>query len=304
MNVGLRTHVDAEADFLSLDAFISRWSPRLHTAMQAEVTALQLGFPPLDDALARLLGVEGGPGRRWRPLLTLASAEALGAEGQDALPVAVAVELTHAASLALDDLPCMDDAVARRGQPATHRLVGSAGAILLSVGLLARAAELLADSDRDAAALCGTWARAFGLHGMSGGQAVDVAGKPGTGPRRRLFRCKSTSLAAFAVRGGAVRAGAQADTCDALERFGTALGWAYQLADDATDLAQDAAAGHPPGGRNPQRQSRYLMQRAARQLARSAVLDTDGARLLTQLGWAVLAGGATFTTTTRQERTA
>ncbi|TVR64971.1 MAG: hypothetical protein EA422_05385 [Gemmatimonadales bacterium] len=249
-------------------------------------TVHHAGLPPgLEEELRQAVGIPGGGGRRWRPLLSLAAARACGGDLRDALGVAVAVELTHTASLVLDDLPCMDDADERRGASATHRRVGLSGAILLAVGLLARSAELLGQSSRSAGELAGVWGRCFGLSGMAGGQAVDLLGtfRHG-GCARRLHRRKTTDLAAFAVWGGAAAAGAGAATQEALWGFGEDLGWAYQLADDARDLDEDAALGKAPGGRRPAAQSIRLLGRARRRLRQAPGLSPDGVALLAGLG--------------------
>jgi len=249
-------------------------------------TVHDAGLPPgLEEELRQAVGIPDGGGRRWRPLLSLAAARACGGDPRDALGVAVAVELTHTASLVLDDLPCMDDADERRGASATHRRVGLSGAILLSIGLLARSAELLGQVPRGSGEMAGVWGRCFGLSGMAGGQAVDLLGtfRHG-GSARRLHRRKTTDLAAFAVWGGATAAGASDATREALWRFGQDLGWAYQLADDARDLAEDEALGKAPGGRRPAAQSGRLLGRARRRLAEAPGLSPDGMALLAGLG--------------------
>ncbi len=265
------------------------FSEQVFPALERELTRATVNDPGLpaglEDALRRAVGVPGGGGRRWRPLLTLATARACGREIHEILSVAVAVELTHTASLVLDDLPCMDDAGERRGLQATHRRVGSAGAILLAIGLLARSAELLATAPRGGADLAGAWGRSFGLSGMAGGQAVDVTGAFQTGGHaRRLHRKKTTDLSSFAVWAGATAAGAGDRTRQALYRFGRDLGWAYQLADDARDLEEDSALGRGPGGRRPQEQAYRLLGRARRRLREAPGLTTEGRQLLDELG--------------------
>jgi geranylgeranyl diphosphate synthase type II len=238
---------------------------------------------PVQEAVRVVLGLKGPRGRRWRPLLTLATAEALGRNMADAVDAAVAVELTHAASLVLDDMPCMDDSTERRGVPATHRLVGNAGAILVAVGLLARAAEFLGRS-RDGAALAEEWGDVFGFRGMSGGQAVDMAtGGTCTGPVRRLYRRKTTALSAFAVTAGARASGVDAHLLTPLRRFGRDLGWAYQLVDDAHDRAEDRANGRPRAGRDPLKHGTRILNRALRELASDASLGPDRSPLLAHL---------------------
>lgn len=266
-----------------LRSFSARVTPLLDARLRDAVVEVSTGLGPLDEALRLAVGLEGRRGRRWRPVLTLAAAEAVGGSVHDALDAAVAVELTHTASLALDDLPCMDDSERRRGEPATHRLVGSAGAILVAVGLLARAAEFLGRS-RNGADLAREWGATFGFAGMAGGQAVDVAtGGRCTGAARRLYRGKTTVLAAFALTAGGRVAGADPATVETLRRFGRDVGWAYQLVDDAQDLVEDRAAGRRPGGRNPLRQGARLLRRAQVDLHRSRGFTGPGARLLEAL---------------------
>lgn len=276
LSVPLRP-VDDVADFST------RVTPMLDARLRDAVLEIPHRMGPIDEALRVAVGLEGRRGRRWRPVLTLAAADAVGGSIQDAVDVAVAVELTHTASLVLDDLPCMDDSPQRRGEPATHRLVGSAGAILVAVGLLARAAEFLGRSHAGAE-LAREWGDTFGFAGMAGGQAVDVAtGGRCRGPARRLYRRKTTALAAFALTAGGRAAGADEETLTTLRRFGRDVGWAYQLVDDAEDLAEDRAAGRRPGGRNPLRQGARLLARALGSLERAPGITPGGARLLDHL---------------------
>jgi len=264
-----------------LDDFLEESRGPLEERLARVCDELGREIDGLPQVLARAVGTEGRGGRRWRPLLTLAAAEASGGRSAEALDVAVAVELTHTASLVLDDMPCMDDSALRRGQPATHRLVGSAGAILLSVGMLARAVELLGSLPGSGAVVCEGWGKTVGLQGMAGGQAMDVtAAGPLRGARRRLHRAKSTLLPAFALASGARAGGADEALCVGLESFGRSLGWAYQLVDDVEDLEEDARLGRGPGGARPLALSRRIMQRADRRLRRLSGLTPDGIEIL------------------------
>lgn len=263
-----------------LSGFTARVRPALDEALGAAASDVPGPLGPVRDAVAAALGVEMRAGRRWRPILAMATAEAAGGRAEDALDAAIAVELTHTASLVLDDLPCMDDSAERRGVPATHRLLGSSGAILVAIGLLAQAAERLGRSP-DGAALAAGWGRVFGFDGMSGGQAVDIAmGGDCRGATRRLYRRKTTALAAFAVEAGARVAGASDDARDELVRFGRDIGWAYQLVDDAHDLEEDRANGRAPGGRTPLRQGQRILQRGLRRLDAMEGLAVGGPELL------------------------
>lgn len=254
--------------------------PVIDDALVSAATDVPGPLGPVREAVATALGVRQRAGRRWRPLLTLATTRALGGVVDEALDAAIAVELTHTASLVLDDLPCMDDSSERRGVPATHRLLGSSGAILVAVGLLAQAAERLGRSP-DGAALSAAWGRVFGFEGMSGGQAVDIAmGGDCRGSTRRLYRRKTTALAAFAVEAGARVAGAPDETREMLIRFGRDIGWAYQLVDDAHDLEEDRANGRAPGGRRPLRQGQRILRRGLQRVDEVDGLADGGIQLL------------------------
>lgn len=270
--------------------FAARVLPLLEDELGRAVGGLGAGLGALGDAVSRAVGAGGAGGRRWRPLLTFAAARACGGDPAGAAGVAAAVELTHTASLVLDDLPCMDDDETRRGLPATHRLVGPAGAILVSIGLLGRAAELLAASPRGAAELGAEWGRCVGLGGMSGGQAADLAGWR-TGASRRLLREKTTALSAFAVTAGARAAGADGEAREALGAFGRALGWAYQLSDDADDAGRDAAIGRASPSRAPRRQAARLLGLAEARLAATPGLVPEGAALLAAYARAIVPAG-------------
>lgn len=267
--------------------FVRTHLPLIEDALSAALPA-PAGLPDeLGRAVRVATGVGERPGSRWRPLLTLASARACGGEAGQALPVAVAVELTHTASLVLDDLPCMDDSPLRRGRDATHRSVGRGGAILLAVSLLARAAELLGSDEMSAGTLVPAWGRAIGLEGMSGGQAVDLGGGfLAGGAQRRLHRRKTTALSAFAVAGGAASVHAPPEVHRALHRFGRDLGWAYQLVDDAADSAEDtrmrAGMGLAPSvdAKASLDRSSRLLRRSLRVLSRAPRLSDEGRELL------------------------
>jgi len=228
----------------ALKAFAVAHLPAVEEGLAAAVRGLGLSEPAprLQHAVLDAVDPNGGEAHRWRPLLVLAAADACGTAPHHALNAAVAIELTHTASLVLDDLPCMDDAPLRRGRPATHCQVGTASAILIAVGLLGRAVELLGRSPGNVAQLSSEWGAAVGLPGMAGGQAMDLRDRAGevlNGDARRLYRRKTTALAAFAARAGGLVAGAPSVLLDALGRFGHHLGWAYQLRDDVADIEED-----------------------------------------------------------------
>ena len=222
-------------------------------ARLAEVERALEAWVPL-DAPARLgeamrYAVLDG-GKRLRPLLVLAAAEAVGGRPHAALRAACAVELIHAYSLVHDDMPCMDNDVLRRGKPTVHVQFGEAQALLAGDALQTLAFELLTPSfDRvpaDIQARCvGLLARASGYWGMAGGQAVDLAS---VGQRltedqlRQMHRLKTGALLLCSVQlGVACAPSVPATSWQALERFGQALGLAFQVVDDVLDVTGDAA---------------------------------------------------------------
>jgi geranylgeranyl diphosphate synthase type II len=278
-------------DFEAVDAFAAVWLPVIQGELRRQGATIHTGLDALDTALQDSLGVTGTAGRRWRPLLALAIADACApGRARLAMDLATAVEMTHTASLILDDLPCMDDAPERRGLPAAHRRVGAAGAILLAIGLLGKAAELIGRADRSGGPLAEQWGHAIGFDGMAGGQVVDVTAGPRlNGAQRRLHRQKTTALVQLTTEGVGRLVGATAERCDALRSFGRHLGWSYQLADDAADREIDAELGRPTTAGNPAAHSRRHLTRALRRLSESG-LTREGLGLVSGMAFTVVAG--------------
>ena len=220
-----------------------------------------------DAALARVLPVDGseprdlvramryavlGGGKRLRPLLVYATGGALGAS-PDMLDVpACAVELIHAYSLVHDDLPSMDDDDLRRGRPTCHIAFGEATAILAGDALQALAFEILASqTPRTIGAetrleMLRILGAACGAQGMAGGQAIDLGavGKNLDLPTLESMHAHKTgALICASVRLGALSAGcADSEMLDALERYGHAVGLAFQVRDDILDVEGETQA--------------------------------------------------------------
>ncbi|MEP9387211.1 polyprenyl synthetase family protein [Mesorhizobium sp. KR9-304] len=200
---------------------------------------------------ARLLaamrhGVLNG-GKRLRPFLLLESAALFGADESAALRAAAALECVHCYSLIHDDLPAMDDDDLRRGQPTVHRAYDEATAILAGDGLLTIAFDIIADEatalgpDRRATLVLAL-ARASGIGGMAGGQALDLEAQrtpPDETGIITLQAMKTGALIRFACEAGAIVAGAPMADRERLAEFGSAIGLAFQLADDLLDLTSD-----------------------------------------------------------------
>ena len=200
-------------------------------------------------------------GKRLRPLLVLAAAQAVGVDLEAAtvsdqpsalaaLKAACAVELIHAYSLVHDDMPCMDNDVLRRGKPTVHVKYGEAQALLAGDALQALAFEFLTPQDGSTeltvqAVQVGLLARASGYEGMAGGQAIDLAsvGLPLTEVQlRQMHKLKTGALLLCSVQLGAVCAGKPSSTvADALTRYAEALGLAFQVVDDILDVTSDSA---------------------------------------------------------------
>ncbi len=185
-------------------------------------------------------------GKRLRPLLVLAAADAVGGEREAALRAACAVELIHAYSLVHDDLPCMDDDVLRRGKPTVHVRFGVAQAMLAGDAMQALAFEVLTpDADRVAPALqarlCALLARAAGGLGMAGGQAIDLAsvGLPlDEHALSDMHRRKTGALLKASVLMGAACGTTTPTAWQAFCDYGDALGLAFQVVDDILDVTQ------------------------------------------------------------------
>lgn len=190
-----------------------------------------------------------GGGKRLRPLLVLAASQSVGASGPAALRAACATELIHAYSLVHDDMPCMDNDVLRRGKPTVHVQFGQATALLAGDALQALAFELLTPQDGSVAEgvqakLCALLSRAAGEAGMAGGQAIDLAsvGKAlDEAQLRHMHELKTGALLKASVLMGAACGPASAPQTQALERYGRALGLAFQVVDDILDVTTDSA---------------------------------------------------------------
>jgi len=191
-------------------------------------------------------------GKRLRPALAIAAAEAVGGSTEPAFPAACAVELIHTYSLIHDDLPAMDDDDFRRGRPTNHKVFGEAMAILAGDALLTHAFHVLAaipekhPSVPAAAALrvVKELAAYAGAPGMVGGQAADMLGEQGATTLNELEYIhlhKTSDLIVASLRSGAIVSGATEAQLDALAVFGRSVGLAFQIQDDILDVVGDPA---------------------------------------------------------------
>jgi geranylgeranyl pyrophosphate synthase len=257
---------------LTVDAYLATLRAEVDRALDVVLPA---DAPPLIADAMRYSLVAGG--KRLRPCLTLAAAEAVGGRlgldavpaRQRALPAACAVEMVHTYSLIHDDLPAMDDDDLRRGRPTSHVVFGDGLAVLAGDGLLTEAFRVLAEwpapasgsADPTAAArltAIGVLAASAGAAGMVGGQAIDLeaAGRVKNRPPDPLDRAaledmhrrKTGALIRAAAMLGAIMAGADAALTRAIEVYATELGLAFQIIDDVLDVeGSDAALGKTAG---------------------------------------------------------
>jgi geranylgeranyl pyrophosphate synthase len=293
-------------------------------ARQAEIEqALEKALPappacPAVVAHAMRYSVTAG-GKRLRPVLCLASAEAVGGDRATAMPAACAIEFIHTYSLIHDDLPAMDDDTLRRGRPTLHVVAGEGMAILAGDGLHAEAFGLLAREPRSTdpdvvlrkLRVIEVIAAAAGAAGMVGGQAIDLAavtpGADGTLPPpfdaiglQTMHAMKTGALIRAAAVSGAIMGGGSDAAVAAVDRCAADLGLAFQIVDDILDVegasadlgktaGKDAVAGKPTypalfGLETSRRMARECIDRAGTTLETAGMRD---ARLLEIGRWIV-----------------
>jgi len=261
-------------------------------------TALARLLPPAHLAPARLHAamryatLEGG--KRVRPLLVFAAGEVAAAPPERLEIVACAVELIHAYSLVHDDLPCMDNDVLRRGKPTVHVEFDEATALLVGDSLQSLAFQLLADQrladePRVQLEMVKTLAVAAGSRGMAGGQQIDLesTGKALTLPELEVMHIHKTgALIRAAVTLGAACGRVDPSQKNSLDRYGKAMGLAFQVVDDALDYeGSTGTLGKTAGKDSRQRKPTYVSALGlprTRELA--GELRADALAALEQLG--------------------
>jgi geranylgeranyl diphosphate synthase, type II len=231
---------------------------------------------PAEVAAAVRYGLKS-PGKRVRPLLLLFAYRAAGGS-EDASQLACAPEVIHAYSLVHDDLPCMDNDDVRRGRPTVHKVHGSRTAILAGITMIPLAAKVVRESTRSMglsqearAKLLGTLLDAGGARGMIGGQVRDLAGEGlslSLEQREGIHSAKTGALILASVMMGGIAANADVARIAALERYGRAIGLAFQIMDDVLDVTSTTSALGKTTGRDV----------ALGKSTYPALLGVDGAR--------------------------
>jgi geranylgeranyl diphosphate synthase type II len=258
---------------------------------------LERHFPPAAKQPARLTEAVRyslfGGGKRLRPILVLAAADAVGGDRKEALPFACAVEMIHTYSLIHDDLPAMDDDSLRRGRPTSHIAFGEGLAILAGDALLTEAFRIMASASwsgshrgRAVRAMLEI-AEAAGPAGMVGGQVADLEAE-GTQPSLPVVEYihvrKTGALILAAVRSGAIVSGATQAQLRSLTRYGGFLGVAFQVADDILDAQAPTSVTGKHGGRDRARRKATFpavlglaaAKKRARELLDGALEAIDG----------------------------
>ena len=298
------------APIFNLSAWSQQQLGRVERALERWVTVdapagLDHGAPTALVEAMRYAVLDGG--KRLRPLLVLASCEALNGNAEAALRAACATELIHAYSLVHDDMPCMDNDILRRGKPTVHVKFGEAQALLAGDALQALAFELLTPDDAAVPAelqarLCRLLAQAAGSAGMAGGQAIDLASvgqKLSEHQLTEMHRLKTGALLQGSVLMGAACGAPDAAQVKALESYGAALGLAFQVVDDILDVTADSATLGKTAGKDAIQDkptfvtllglershafAQELLAQALAALARSGLAQTQALRALADM---------------------
>ncbi|KJS14168.1 MAG: hypothetical protein VR67_01445 [Peptococcaceae bacterium BRH_c8a] len=223
-------------------------------------------YPPAIHQAVRYSVFAGG--KRLRPILVLAGAEAVGGNTETVMPAACAVELLHTYSLVHDDLPAMDNDDLRRGQPTCHRAFGEAMAILAGDALLTSSFNVLAQLPQSAGVapervvrVISELAQAAGTQGLIGGQVVDLASEGDTVDEDMLeyiHTRKTGALIRVSVRAGAILSGASEAQLQKLTDYANSLGLAFQIVDDILDVVGDEQIiGKPVGSDQRNQKATY-----------------------------------------------
>ena len=202
---------------------------------------------PITLKNSMLYSIKAG-GKRIRPIIMVATAEAFGGKKENVLPVAIALELIHTYSLIHDDLPAMDDDELRRGQPTNHIQFDEATAILAGDALLTVAFQIITEAENLSAeqkvTVINRLSIAAGSSGMVAGQILDLEAEEkqvSFSELEQIHRLKTGELLIFAVEMGAYLAGASQKQINAVKQYGHHIGLIFQIQDDILDIEGDQA---------------------------------------------------------------
>lgn len=223
-------------------------------------------------------------GKRLRPVMLMAAADAVSGNGEKFLPVACAVEMIHTYSLIHDDLPAMDNDDYRRGKLTNHKVFGEATAILAGDALLTHAFDVMTRQESEPATLIAVIreiSQAAGIAGMIGGQSIDLQSegkKLNLKDLRRMHLGKTGALFRATIRSGALLAGATAEQLQDLTQYAENFGLAFQITDDILDVTGDEKTlGKPVGSDKRNKKSTYVTLMAPEEARILAELTVESA---------------------------
>ncbi len=267
--------------------YTARLTEHLAAAERALTAALPATGGAVSVAPLMAYACEGG-GKRLRPVLLLEFCHLCGGDTARALPFAAAIEFIHSYSLVHDDLPCMDNSLLRRGKPSVHAAYGETMALLAGDALLNRAFEVMlspeAAADQEAAALRAAYELAdrAGIHGMIGGQVLDLASEGKTidlETLQALQEGKTAALLTAACRMGAILGGGSEQQLEAAGRYGYYLGLCFQIVDDILDVtATSEELGKPVGSDTENEKITYVSLLGLDEARRRAATYTQQAK--------------------------
>ena len=262
--------------------FKAEWKKRADLVEEGLLRELKK-VPAYDETLEKAMeySLMAG-GKRLRPVLLMAAADAVGKDGAAFLTTGCAIEMIHTYSLIHDDLPAMDNDDYRRGKPTNHKVFGDGIAVLAGAALLTLAFEVMLRQEGAApetlVTVVSEMSRAAGPYGMVGGQVLDLEGE---GRRldlaalRKIHMGKTGALFCAAIRSGAILAGAKEEELAALTLYAERFGLAFQITDDILDVTGDEAAiGKPVGSDVRNEKATYVTLTSleeAKKLAEDAV---------------------------------
>jgi geranylgeranyl diphosphate synthase type II len=273
---------------VDLKAYLEERGGLVNRALQAYLPKVRGPAFRVTEAMHYSLFVGG---KRLRPILCLAAAEAVGGDPGEVLPVACALEMIHTYSLIHDDLPAMDDDDLRRGQPTCHKQYDEATAILAGDGLLteafrtmAAAADKYEGRERVLLEVINLVATAAGYQGMVGGQMLDLLAEGRKVTLKELetiHRAKTGALLTAALRAGALMGGGNRVEVTSLTTYGEKFGLAFQITDDLLDVEGETAEMGKAAGMDEKRQKATypaaLGLEATREWARRLVAEAISA---------------------------
>lgn len=266
--------------------YTERLTQHLEAIEQALTVALPQDEPAIGLAPIMAYACEGG-GKRIRPVLLLEFCRLCGGSVEQALPFAAAIEMIHSYSLVHDDLPCMDNSPLRRGKPSVHAAYGETNALLAGDALLNRAFEVMLSPNvqvepKTALRAAYELARCAGIHGMIGGQMLDLAceGKQIDLPTlQALQEGKTAALLMAACRMGAVLGGGTEEQLQQAGNYGYYVGLCFQIVDDILDVTSTAEElGKPIGSDTENEKTTYVSLLGLEEARRRAAEYTDRAK--------------------------